>query len=180
MRHFLEFWNNFFLIFAPIFRWNQKSCEVENTFSIFKKMFPELQWFNNLCDWLWRPRGSVTAEVRVATGAWTNIQFSIISSSIFWQNCVEDGWNPNWDQSSLLSNEFLIDFHPRIINISQHANTSSDLSYLCKSRFQVKTKDIWLMHGHAKNVPRCSQNIQFLCAPASALPHANYADCAKK
>ena len=128
MRPFWDFQtlcSNFFLIFAPIFRWNQKSCEVEDTFSIFKKMFPELQWFNNLCDWLWRPRGSVTAEVRVATGAWTNIQFSIISSSIFWQNCVEDGWNPNWDQSSLLSNEFLIDFHPRIINISQHANTSS-------------------------------------------------------
>ena len=148
-------------------------------------MFPELQWFNNLCDWLWRPRGSVTAEVRVATGAWTNIQFSIISSSIFWQNCVEDGWNPNWDQSSLLSNEFLIDFHPRIINISQHANTSSDLSYLCKSRFQVKTKDIWLMHGHAKNVPRCSKCTRskysiLARAPASALPHAKYADYAKK
>ena len=97
----------------------------------------------------------------------------------------QDGWNPNWDQSSLLSNEFLIDFHPRIINISQHANTSSDLSYLCKSRFQVKTKDIWLMHGHAKNVPRCSKCTRskysiLARAPASALPHAKYADCAKK
>ena len=37
---------------------------------------------------------SVTAEVRVATGAWTNIQFSIISSSIFWQNCVARWMEP--------------------------------------------------------------------------------------
>ena len=82
---------------------------------------------------------------------------------IFWKSFST---TVHWQ--ALLSNEFLIDFHPRIINISQHANILSSrasgvvVALSCKSRFQVKTKDIG-MQKMPSYIVVVGQNIQFLC-----------------